>query len=196
MVILEKVGLVLTGDVSVCELRLDRTHAAFSFRSLFLHRGTCRDAALPAVIADAVDGDVINDGFVDVHIADDGCVHVANSGVVVEVVTTPVAAFIAAAVEADVRTPVSGMPEVAAVAPAPPSRCPEQAVRRSHDPGAGHPVIVIAVPCPVAGGPDEIGTRANRLVVDGKRRRRRADGDSDTDLSECGRESYQQCCED
>lgn len=206
MIGLKEVGLVLAGDVPVCQLRLDRTHAAFSLRGLFLHRRTRHDAALPAVIADAVHRDVIDDGFVDIHVTNDCGVHMADSGVVVEVVSTPVAAFIAAAIvavavvhaaiETDVRTPVSRMPDVAAVTPAPPAGSPEQAVRRSHDPGTGHPVVVIAVPCPVTGRPDVIRPRANRLIINGERRRRRADGNSDADLGECSRESYQQRCED
>ena len=120
MVGLVEVGVIVACNVLMCDLRIHRTHATFSERCFFLCAGARIDAALPAVVADSVHGDVVDDGLVDVDISDDGGVNAADSSVVVEAVSAPVAAFITsavvaeaivhAAVEADVRAPVSGMP--------------------------------------------------------------------------------------
>jgi hypothetical protein len=120
VIALEEVSLILLCNVPVRDLRLNRTHAAFSFSCLFLHSRPSHDATLAAVVANTIHSNVVDDGFIHIHVADNSRVHTAYSGVVVEVVSAPVAAFISAAVvaeaiidtaiKADVRTPVSGMP--------------------------------------------------------------------------------------
>ncbi len=168
---------VLSGDLLVRRLRTHGSHAPLVHRRLLLWRSTGFDAAVSAVIAHSVDRYIVDDCSVDVHISDDGGVYVAYSCVVVETITAPVAAFISTAViaeavvhtpvEADVRSPVSGMPRVAATTPAPVTWCPQQTVAGCNDPGSGNPVIVISAPGPVSGCPDVIWARANGLIVDG-----------------------------
>jgi hypothetical protein len=150
---------------------------------------------LSTVIAHAIDSDIVDDRLVDVYVADDGIVYVADGGVVVEIIAVPVAALITmtvvavavvhAAIETDVRSPITRVKEVTPTAPSPISRSPEQAITWSHHPGTRYPVIVIAAPGPVSRRPDVIGSRAIRLVVNGQRWRSEvdSDSDSDTDLS-------------
>src|SRR5581483_9513263 len=123
------------------------------------------DAAVAAVVADPVHRDVVDHGGV-VGVVDVGDVDVVDAAVVPEVAVAPFAAVVAvagvavavvdAAIEADVRAPVAGVPEVDAVAPAPPARRPQIARLGRQHPGAGHPVVVagIVVPGPVARRPD------------------------------------------
>lgn len=182
MIALEEVRAVLRGYIPVRDLCIDRSHTTRPFSRLLLCIRTRCNAAMSAVVTHAVDGDVVDDGFVDIHITNDRGIHMADSGIVVEVVSSPAATFIAiaviavavvhAAIEADLRTPVSSVPKVATATPAPPSRCPQQTNRRRHHPCARHPVIVVSVPCPVSGGPDVIGSGTKRLVINRKRWRR------------------------
>jgi hypothetical protein len=194
IVTLEKIPAILSGNLFVCRLRTHGSHTPLVQRGLLLRGRTGFDTAVSAVIAHSVDRYIVDDCSVDVHIPDDGGVYVAHSCVVVETIAAPVAAFIStaviaeavvhAAVEADVRSPVSGMPRVAATTPAPITWCPQQAVAGCNDPGSGNPVIVIATPSPVAWCPDVIRARANGLIVDGQSRWSDVDRDSYADLSE------------
>src|SRR5215831_40263 len=157
-----------------------------------LTRGGPRpDTALAAVEADVVvDGRVVDDRAV-VDVRDVGVADVGYRAVVVELVTAPVAALVAdasvseavinAAVEADVRAPVAGVPHVESVAPAPVPRGPEQAHFRREHPGARHPVVafIVAAPGPVARHPDVARTRNCRLHV--RREHRRGDVHRHTD---------------
>src|SRR5271155_2221 len=206
MVALVEVGAILLCNVLMRDLCVHRAHATFSERCLFLRVCARIDATPSAVVADAIDGDVVDDGLVDVDIADDGGVYAADRSVVVEAVSAPVAAFITsavvaeavvhAAVEADMRAPVSGVPEVAAITPAPISRRPEHTDCRSEHPGSGNPVVVVAIPCPVAGCPDVVGTGANGLGIDRQGRWCGADCDSNAYLRERrSGDAQQQCCE-
>src|SRR6185437_4118150 len=152
------------------------------------------DASAAAVVADAARMDVVDDGPVDVDIADVGDVDVVHRAVVVEVAPSPLTAgvtvtevavsVIDAAVEADLRAPVTGVPAIEAVVPAPPARCPQQADLRGHHPGARHPVVVaiIRIPRPVARCPDVARPRYDGLRVNGKRRWRDADRNADADI--------------
>src|SRR5690348_4274313 len=102
--------------------------------------------SLAAIEADAVDGGVVHDDRLVVDVRDVDVADVVNGPVVIEVTVAPVTAFVAlarvpeavvdAAIEADRRAPVAAMPYVAAVAPAPPARRPQQAGFRRLDPGA------------------------------------------------------------
>src|SRR5690242_7719722 len=94
---------------------------------------------------------------------------VARAGVAVAVVD--------AAVEADMRPPIAGVPEIGAVAPTPPRRRPIEPDRGRKHPGARHPVVVILAVGPVAGCPDVAVAGDRRLLIDGQRRRRDPDGD-------------------
>lgn len=120
MIALEEVRTVLRGYIPVRDLCVDRSHASVSFSCLLLGRRTRRDAAMAAVITHAIHRNVVNDGLVDIHIMDHRGIHAVDSGIVVKIVAAPGAAFISiaivtiavvhAAIKADVRAPIAGMP--------------------------------------------------------------------------------------
>lgn len=100
---------------------------------------------------------------------------VAIGAVVPEAATIPVTAIeagaevteavINAAVVANRGSPVTGMPEVSAVTPAPPAWGPKGThIRRKH-PGAVDPVITVRAVGPVTGSPDITITRGYRLRI-------------------------------
>jgi len=187
MVLGGEVSAILTGKGSLVLLRLNGSITPLA-RSLFLHRCWAgRDAASSTVVADAVHIDVTYIGVVDVGVVNDSAVNMHDRSVVAEFITPPSTAVetvtgiavsvVHAAVKADLGAPVSGVPEVAVTTPAPVAWGPEQTDGGGHDPGSGHPVViaVVGVPCPVAGGPYIVGTRTDRLLVDGQFGRRYVD---------------------
>jgi hypothetical protein len=117
-----EVGAVLTGDLHLLHLRPGGSDVTLAGETLLLSGGTRGDAAA-SVKADAVvDHGVADDRSVDVGGVDDGLVYMDDGGVIGEDATAPLAAgeavsiiavaIIDAAVEADVRAPVAGMPAV------------------------------------------------------------------------------------
>jgi hypothetical protein len=72
---------------------------------------------------------VVDYGLVDIRVVDDGCVHVGDCGVIAEMLAHPHStsepdatiseAIIHAAIKADARTPVSGVPGEVAAAKSP-----------------------------------------------------------------------------
>src|SRR6185369_16976054 len=95
---------------------------------------------------------------------------------------SPVAALVAgahiaetvidAAVVSNMRPPVSGVPSIKTVPPAPIPRRPEQTDGRRLHPGSRHPVIAVGTILPKAGRPNVAGSGNFRLIVDGQFRRR------------------------
>lgn len=118
-------------------------------------------------------------------------VHVIHPSVIEEVAAVPAAAEVAgagvaesvvdAAVEADFRAPVSGVPEIGAVGPAPVAGRPEKTYLGRFHPRARDPEIssVVAI-APVARRPDIAIAGANGLRVNGKDGW--GDGDRENDL--------------
>ena len=137
-----------------------------------------------AVVADPSRRRVVDRRVIGVvHVGDIDVVHRA---VVVERAAVPVAAVVAvtgvaeavvhAAVIADARTPVAGVPEIQAVAPAPVAGRPQRALERRKDPRSRHPVVADGSIGPVTRRPDVARPRRERLHVDGQRRGRDGDG--------------------
>src|SRR5580698_975663 len=97
-------------------------------RSFFLRGGASVESASAAVIADVVDGSVVDDGLV-VNVGDVGAAKVIHRAVVAEGAVIPVSALIAdttiaeaivnATVEANARAPVTAIPGEGAAAPTP-----------------------------------------------------------------------------
>src|SRR5215472_8185862 len=129
-----KVLPVCAGSLLVLHLRREWRGVPLVRIRLFLRRWTRLDATIPAVIADVVDGRVIHDhGFViDVrHVRN---AHVGDAAVVVEPSATPFATdkpysavavtVVDAAVETDMRPPISGVPQVETASPSPVARRP------------------------------------------------------------------------
>src|SRR5208283_3381184 len=140
-------------------------------------------------VADMVDYFAIDYGFV-VNVVNVDDVDIGDGAVIEEMSAIPTAAneanaeiskaVINAAVEADVRAPETFVEKKHAAIPTPPRRSPQVTDLGSKDPGAGHPVIIAAVPGPVAGRPDIAVAGANGLLVNGQCRR--PEGDCDTNL--------------
>jgi hypothetical protein len=113
-------------------LRGQRTNVLLAHGGELALRGSRTDAAAAAVVADA--GIVVHDHGAVVDVGDVGGVDVVDRAVVHEAVMVPVAAVVAgtgisvaggnAAVEADMRAPVAGVPAIEAAEEAPPGRCP------------------------------------------------------------------------
>ena len=155
--------------------------------------GLGTDSAGAAIEADAIDRRIVDDGLV-VNVVNIGHIDVGDRPVVVIIAAAPVAtkepgagvaeAIINSAVEADVRAPVAGMPDVKPFIPAPIAGGPKKAGLRGEHPRAGNPEIVpvIVVVSPVTGSPDIARSGADGLSINGKCRRANSDGNADGNL--------------
>src|SRR5277367_4240743 len=105
----------------------------------------------------------MNYGAINESIVDDRAVHIEHRGVICETPAAPFSAdeadaavtesVIHAAVEPDVRSPVTAMPAVNAAGEAPVAGSPENAGARRRDPNAGNPVIAGVTVRPITGSP-------------------------------------------
>ena len=158
---------------------------AFSSPSLLFMSRTSTNSAVASVIADTIHRDVVDhSSVIDMHVGDPD---VVDAAVVVEVPTSPVSARIPGAniaetvidapIETDMRAPITRIPDVNTLMPAPIARRPEQADRRRRRPGTGHPVVAVRAVSPVAGSPDITVTGTRRLLIN--RQYRWSDRDRD-----------------
>jgi hypothetical protein len=132
-----------------------------------------RNAASASVIGDA--GVVVDDDSAVVDVGDVAA-NAVDGTVVVEVVAVPVAAVVAvagvaeavvnAAIEADVEAPIAAMEAPAVAVPAPVAGGPEGAVVRGRAPVAGDPVVAGRTPVPIARDPDVVRRGNLGLLVD------------------------------
>src|SRR3984885_9315951 len=202
VIIRREQGLVLAGSVFLPNLCCDRRRMLFARIGFFFCGRAGRDAAFAAVEGDM--GFIVDDDrLVNVNVGDLGCIHMHNGGVVEESAAAPFAAaetdaavseaVINATVEADLRSPIAGIPGVDTVVPSPVARGPKQADGGRLDPCARYPVVAgVIVPSPVTGCPQIASAGTDRLLINRKRRRTNAnrDTDSDPDLrGRCGKES-------
>src|SRR5579863_1043876 len=142
-------------------------------RGFFRSRWTSRRPTIAAVEAGASCGG--SDDCLGVNVVDHRAVDVHYFRVVEEVPALPVSAaeanssvaetVVNAAVEADGRAPVSVVPTVRAVSPAPVAGRPEEAHLRGDHPGARHPIVSVVAIRPVTGRPEVIIARANGLFI-------------------------------
>ena len=167
---------ITAGCVLMVALQVGRFEMMLARPIFLLARWTGIDSAAASAVADAVHGDVIDDGLVvDVNVGD---VDVVHGAVVVEMAVPPVSAFIAvadvseaiidSAVKADVWAPVSRMPDIHTLTPTPIAGSPEHAHGWRRDPGARDPVVAIGTVGPIAGRPDIAVAGARRLRVHGQ----------------------------
>jgi len=175
-----KVGPFLARVCSLLLLDGTGTKTPFAGCGFLRRSGTSHDAAVPAVIADAGDVHIADVSIVDIGVVNHGPVHVHDGGVVAEITAIPAppvealavvaVAVVDASVEAYLRAPIAGVPSVAAVIPSPIAGGPEQAYGGGHDPRSGDPVVAagIGIPGPVAGRPQVVGSRTDRLRIDGQ----------------------------
>ncbi len=139
------------------------------------------DSPIATVIGDAIHGDMVHYRSA-VNIVNAAYIHAIDVPVVIKITTAPVAAFIAVAVvavtvidpaiEAYLRTPISGMPEEGRAAPSPVARRPQKADLGGQHPRSGYPEIAFITIRPVTWSPNVARPRAPRLLVHRQRRRR------------------------
>jgi hypothetical protein len=133
--------------------------------------------AAAAVVGDAI---VIAAGAVDdysavINVGDAGDVDAVDGAVVVEVMSSPIAAVIPgtgiaeairnAAIEAYVLAPVAAMEEIAATIETPVGRSPERSVVGRGAPYPGDPIVACGGPAPIAGGPEIVGRGSFGLLI-------------------------------
>src|SRR2546430_1866640 len=132
------------------------------------------DSAVTSVVGDTVYGEFVDDRLVvDVNVGD---IHVVHRAVVEEVTVSPISALVAtakvakpvinAAVESDVRSPITCVPNISALAPSPITGGPQQSRLRSHHPCAWHPEVAFRTVGPITRSPDITVTWTCRLDID------------------------------
>src|SRR5580693_4171949 len=107
-----------------------------AIRCHFSGSRTSVNAATAAIEADAIHVRVIVDHCAVIYVVYVGDVHVVHATVVEEMAAVPVATLVAeaavpetvvnTAIEANVRAPVTGVPEISAATPAPVARRPQE----------------------------------------------------------------------
>jgi len=135
---------------------------------------------------------VVDDNGLVIDVGDVGDVYIGDATVVKEPVTLPISTvetragvpetIINAAVEADVRSPITAIPVVEAVIPAPVARGPEHSDGSKH-PCARNPIVaIVVIPSPVARRPDVALSWTEGLNINGQRWRSNANRNTDADL--------------
>jgi hypothetical protein len=174
-------------------LNLDgcRGHMLLLCRCPFLSRRLGSRSSGATVVAHIVHGGVIHDRLV-VNIGDVRRADVVDGLVVIQLSVIPVSTLIAntrvavavcdAAVETYLGTPVSGVPNVDAVVPAPIAGCPQQTSGGNFNPCARHPEVAVRTVSPISGRPDIACAGAGGLLI--HRQRRRCDRDGHCDLGQ------------
>ena len=192
-----ELGAIRASGVFVLRLHTSGLNMLFSGSLSFLRALLRANAAVAPVIANPgriviVVGDsgvigIVNDGYIDV----------VHGAVVSEMPAFPASAQIAnshvsksiihAAVKSDVRSPVTGVPEVAAIAPTPVAGSPKNPHTGSQHPGSGNPIIIIISVGPITRRPDIPFTGAYRLLINRQYWRGNPHGNAHADLRERGR---------
>lgn len=123
---------------------------------------TSIDSPGATVEADVADMHVVNARVV--RVVDDVDVYVGHGAVIEEMAAGPIAAeeagawiaeaIVDAAVEADMRPPIAGIPDIEAVIPAPIAGSPEKADNGRLNPRAGNPIIAVITVGPITRSPD------------------------------------------
>jgi hypothetical protein len=143
-----------------------------------------RRTATAAVEADAIHA--TSAGYsAAVHVVNNRAIDVRDGAVVVKRSVIPIPAVVAetritepvvdSSIESNGKAPISFVPSIHAIAPAPIPWRPERASEGRKHPRAGHPIIAGGAISPVTWRPDVSFTWTNRLRVN--RQERRSDGD-------------------
>jgi len=155
-----------------------------------LRRRTSLYATRAAVEARTiVDRRVVDHRIVDVRIVDHGPIHVDDCGVIRKAVANPAPSaktdatvtesIVHAAIETDVRPPITSVEDEGATAPAPVARRPQQTKLRRPNPHTRNPVVPRITIRPIAGVPEIAVSRANRLRINRQHRGCKTDRDKD-----------------
>lgn len=188
---------VASSCVYVLRLKSRAIHVALVFRRALACIGimvNATGATAKSYAAVTVNIVAVKVSSVVIGMVDDAGVDAPNGGVVVEEAIMPPAAeeanaevaeaVVDAAIVADCRAPITGVPDVEAVGPTPITGRPKRTDVGRLDPCAGNPVIVagIVVVGPIARRPDQAGLRAGRLHINGQRRRTKSHADEDSPI--------------
>src|SRR3984893_10035627 len=192
-----ELGAIGSRSMFVLRLNIRRLEVLFSCGPLLLGCLACANAAIAAVIADACRRVVVVGDSGVIGVVNDRHIDVIYSTVVRETAMVPAPAEIAnsdvtesiihAAIEADVRSPITSVPVIAAVAPTPVAGRPKNPYTWRQHPGAGNPIIIIVAISPISGRPDIALPGAYWLFVDRQFGRSNPDRDAYADLRERGR---------
>ncbi len=163
MIRIGKLGLVGAGSTLILHLRRHRCSVRLMHCRQFRRPRRRPDASRSAVVTH-MGVVVVNDGHrAAVNVVHHGDVHVVDGAVVVEMAGAPVATLVAvsyvaiaivdAAIVADVLAPIAGIKPVGVIPVAPVAGGPECTLVGSLNPRAGHPVVAVRRPGPVARRP-------------------------------------------
>ena len=190
MVHRRELSAIGAGEMLLLRLHSGGANVAIAIRGHFRGRGTSVETAVTAVIADAADVAFVDHRAV-VDVVNVGDVYVIHRAVVEEMIVIPVAALVAeaaiaeavvhAAVKADVRAPVTDVPEITAAAPTPVARSPQETDLGRQDPDARNPVIAASRVGPIAGSPNVSVSGADGLSVNGEWRRSDTNGNANAE---------------
>jgi hypothetical protein len=147
-------------------------------KSFLFGGGSGSDAAMTSVEADVT---AMCDNYLGIDIVKASAPDIAHAGVIKKAPALPVAAAITdagvaeavvnSAVEADLRSPVSFVPDIGVISPSPVAGRPEQTSLGCFNPCAGNPEIAAVFGVtPITGCPDITWVRANGLCVNGEHR--------------------------
>src|SRR5215468_2025682 len=161
--------VLLVGCGALLLRRLRRRSAGAAVEADFGHVDVVVDHGLVVDVCDVDASEIVHRAIVDEHAAPPKAARIAHAGIAKSVID--------ATVEADVWSPITRVPKIDAIPPAPIARGPKQAHRGGQYPRPGHPIVAVVTPCPVTRRPDIAGPGNWRLLVD--RQHRRRDGDRD-----------------
>lgn len=168
---------IAAGRLLVLLLRPRWPHMILANCGLLLRCGPRLNAALATVVAHIGHVRVVDDGRVVVNVPHIRNVYVIHATVVVKLAVPPVAAVVAIsvisvavvdpAIETDLGSPVTRVPEIRILIPSPIAGGPEITDFGRLHPSARHPVVAIVVVVgPIAGRPNPPGIGTRGLFVD------------------------------
>jgi hypothetical protein len=170
-----KVFPVAAGVVLVRHLLRRRLQALLAHGRLLLAVRPGVDAVRPIKACPIDHRRIVDNRSIDIRVVDNGGVHMHHRGVIgemsafpasaVETRTAVAIAIVHSTVEADVGSPVPGVPQVNAATPTPIPRGPKNSRPGSHDPGSRNPEVALFAISPVSRSPKVSITGANRLRV-------------------------------
>jgi hypothetical protein len=154
--------------------------------------GAITNPTRPAVITYPVHRYIPDNGSIDIHIADNGCIDTRDSRIIPEmpaiplpsiITTTPITTtIIDTAIVSYMRSPISAVPPIHSADKTPVTRRPVKSCLRWLLPITWHPIITLISISPVTRYPDKPIYRAGWLLINRYDRGRRMNGNSNADL--------------
>jgi hypothetical protein len=190
MTVISGVALVwvVTSLYQVCALTICRLKMSLVLGRRFLGSRSRVDST-GAVEADVIinDSPVVDHCTVNIGVVDDRRIHLPNRFIIMKGTALPPAAMetrsiiaeaiVDTAIESNVVTPITAVPDIGTVGKTPVTGSPQVARFRHFNPDARNPEITVVSISPVARGPIISILRARWLFVDDERRRRNCNRD-------------------